>query len=249
MDHKTLIAGIIVFLLCFPATRGQSPETPLTGLLNWQNLSWEFCLGPGLNRGILIVPHEGLEKQDYQYTVSPGFQVGIHPLYQLTRKFSLRSGITGSLRTINYSISGNDAFKESMMLAGLPFYGQLHAGTGGLDLRGFTGFQFNVLARHRLYYDVEPLPNYSREGSLNLGFDRSRLQPELHVGMGIQVQVSRYFLGVDLVYFLGLLNQNRYSEPRVVHIYEGDNSPLTYTGAGFRSHGLIMNLVLRRARL
>jgi hypothetical protein len=238
---------LLLMMVFFPAS-GQSPETPLTGLMDWDKLAWELSLGPGLNRGYVTVANPQLEKKDYLHDFSPGLQAGVYPVYRLSRKFRIRSGFVCSLRSLAYSISGEDEYRERMVFAGLPLYGQYHAGGAGMDFRGFTGFQLNTLVRHRLHYDVQPIPNFRREGTLNLGFDRSRLMAEFHLGVGMRVQVSRLFIGVDLVYFSGITNQNRYAEPRTVRIYDGENRPFVIQGAGFRSHGLMLNLVFHRAR-
>ena len=249
MVIKFRISLLLILTVAFLPASGQSPETPLTGLLDWENLSWEFTLGPGLNRGYVIVANTVLEKEDYRYVFSPGMQAGVHPAYRLNRKFSIRSGFVSGLRSLSYSISGEDEFRESMVFAGWPLYGQYHAGAAGMDFRGFAGCQLNMLIRHRLHYDVQPIPNYRREGTVNLGFDRSRLTAEFHLGLGMRVQVSRFFIGADLVYFAGITNQNRYAEPRTIRIYQSDNRPFVIPGAAFRSHGLMLNLVLHRARI
>ena len=95
-------------------------------------------------------------------------------------------------------------------------------------------------------YSFQPMPNYARQGSVSLLFDRTRFLPEWHVGIGLRYQVQKYYIGTDLLYFFGLRNQNRYAEPRTVEIYEGYYPPFSYQAPGFRTHGLMINLLIQK---
>ncbi len=245
---------VVMLILIIPAgLRGQDNANPERGWVarHIYHFTWEMAAGVNLSGGLITAAPEGFSKQDYKSSVAPGFQLGLFPVIEISKAWSARTGLLLSSRVFSYEIQGSapGRFSERSMLTGIPAYIQYRFGIGGLSMHIFSGLHFQYLCIHHLEYSLEPVPNYTQKGSLSLRFDRRHMVPDFHAGIGFRYQVSKYFIGAGLTYFLGLSNLNRYPGPRTAEIYDGSNPPFTYRAPGFRSHGLMLNLVIGKGKL
>jgi hypothetical protein len=123
---------------------------------------------------------------------------------------------------------------------------QFDFGYSDIRFHLFSGLQLDYLIKNELSYSTYAIPWYHQEGVINISFDRKRLSPEFQLGAGMRYQISKMYIGVDLIYYIGISHQSRFNPSRTIHIYQDLESPFSYYSPRYRNHGIMINLVFQK---
>jgi len=184
--------------------------------------------------------------------LSPGLNAGIGVEVELTNKISLFADfqyIQSSARYLIRSGDFTDEFIEDFKQISLPFGLLYNLGSGGIKYYPLAGICLDYLIKSKLDYAYHPYPEesgYTDYGETDITFDRNRLHLDMQIGFGFQYQVKRVFLGLEIAYRHGLINYIDTDQMQPMQIYYHTSPPFEFQSPGFRTHGIMVNLIIKK---
>jgi hypothetical protein len=242
---------LLLIMLAAPVTWiwSQGSEIVRHGI-RFEKLDWEFVGGFSFCNNIITALPEDQSYTNFQSESSGGFQFGVHPIFRISRPITLRSGLLFSKREyqFNQKIPWDANYTEKAILLGIPAHFIYTFGYSDVKFNLFSGLQLNYSIKNTLEYSALAVPGYWQEGSINNSFDRKRFIMDFQIGAGLRFQVSKIYIGLDLCYYLEMMNHSRFNTPRTLYIYQDLEPTIPYYSPRFWGHGIMFNLVLQKRR-
>ncbi len=203
-----------------------------------------------MGTGVIISTPEDRPDLRFKSLYAPGFQFFLAPVYRINRPLAIRSGLSLYVRNNRFeqAYPWSAEYTEKSTSIGMPVLLQYSFGYSDIRVHLISGFHTHCLIRNNLQYSALAIPGYRQEGSVKISFDRRHLVVDLQLGIGLRYQVSRMYIGADLVLYVGLRNQNRFDPPRTIQLYQDGQPAVPYYSTGHWMHGIMINLVIRKER-
>ena len=257
MKRNLLLNYSILFLLIPLASNAQDGPLPSGDLINPRlNLPPRVSIGIKMGANIFspIITHDPSALYNTTPTGEfvPGFNAGIGATVVMSSNISLFVDAQYVSSSAKYLVeSGNflDEFTEHLNQFSLPIGAQYHLGTGGVKYYPIAGIAMNYLMYSDFSYTYHPYPtesSFTRNGGFDITFERNRIHFDAMVGFGFQYQVKGYFLGLEFTYRHGLRNYIDTNDMQPMQIYHGSSLPFKYQSPGFRTHGIMVNLTVKK---
>ena len=250
-------AAFFLFAWIASSVRGQDVPLPTEELINPR-----LSLPPRVTAGIIIGPNIFSPVITHNptavYSNSPegefvqGFQAGLRASMILKGKASLFADARFISSTAKYLVeSGNytDEFAEDMNFISIPVGALYMAGAGGIKYYPMAGIAFDYLMFSDLSYNYHPYPNeypYTESGGFDITFERHRLHFNAILGLGFRYQVKDFFLGLEISYMHGLRNYIDTDDMKTMQVYYGSSLPFKFQSPGFRTQGILVNIVIQK---
>ncbi|MBL7112569.1 MAG: PorT family protein [Bacteroidales bacterium] len=257
MKRSFLFYYSIIFLLITIGLNAQDGPLPSGDLINPRlNLPPRVSIGIKIGANIFspLITHDPSAVYNTTPTGEfvPGFNAGIGAIVAMSGKISLFADVQFVSSSAKYLIeSGNylDEFKEDLNQLSIPIGVLYQLGAGGVKYYPMAGLVLNYLMYSDLSYLYHPYPTesaYTRNGGFDITFDRNRIHFDALAGFGFQYQVKGFFLGLELSYRYGLRNYIDTNDMQPMQIYSGSSIPFKYQSPGFRTHGIMVNLMIQK---
>ncbi len=257
MRRSSLFYCSIIFLLITTGLNAQDGPLPSGDLINPRiNLPPRVSIGIKIGANIFspLITHDPSAVYSNSPTGEfvPGFNAGIGAIVDMSGKISLFADAQFVSSSAKYLVeSGNylDEFNEDLNQFSIPVGALYKIGAGGIKYYPMAGLAINYLMYSDLSYAYHPYPTesaYTNNGGFDITFDRNRVLFDALAGFGFQYQVKGFFLGLELTYRYGLRNYIDTSDMRTMQIYNGSSIPFKFQSPGFRTHAIMITLMIQK---
>ena len=240
---RNLIYVLIFLLANLWGLQAQGDEIRKIGI-GLNRLNWEFSAGIHSSKPV-ITSNPGIDQgATFTERSSAGFQAAFTPVFNIGKDFSARTGLSISARKHMYVQESPwvAEYTEKITMAGIPAYMQYSFGYTDIRFHLLGGFQLNIPLVTTLDYSIQSIPGFEQAGSVPISFDRKRLVPEIQFGGGVKFYAGGYYLGIELLYYVGLSTYSRFDPSRTVFLYSDLEPVIEFYSPEFRTHGIQLNL-------
>lgn len=242
-------AGFVLLIFaCFVDPAHSQGSDVVRRRIRIDHVDWEYAAGLNITAPMISDIPEGKPVSDFKSGFSPGFQFGIFPVYRVSRHLGIRSGLIFLRRKASYEqlVPWNAEYSERSSSLGIPLQARYSLGYSDVKLLLQAGWHFHCQFLNQLDYSALAIPGYRQHGTVNISFDRKRLLADFQAGLGLRFQISRIYLGTEVLYFVGLSRHSRFDPPRTIQFYREGEPPLPFYSPVYRSHGIMLNLVIQK---
>jgi len=208
----------------------------------------------GANLSGILVTHDPKDTytQSPETEPVPGMNVSFGAEILINQEISLFADLQYINFITKYRIATgkyHDVFEENNRMVSIPAGIYYHLGNSGVKYYPLAGLAINYLFLSDLDYQYHPFPDdspYVQTGKINNTFDKNRIHFDGIIGLGFRYQFRAYFFSLELTYRHGLRNYKNTTELKTMQIYSGLDPPFSYQSPGYRTHLLMVNLLIQK---